>query len=161
MKPLHPIKWSSLSKPQLGKYAEHLAKMEFILLGCDVFTSEVDDHGIDLVIRTRGGQHYDVQVKSFRSKSGSTPYVYLQKSIFPILPNRLLALIQFTDGEAPALFLIQAEVNGKHNDVFDSYDYEGKQSDPEWGLRLSQKKLDLLNQQCHFHLVARQLLAVD
>jgi hypothetical protein len=51
---------------ELGKYAECLAKMECVLCGCDVFTSEVDDHGIDFVIRTRQGNHYDVQVKSFR-----------------------------------------------------------------------------------------------
>jgi hypothetical protein len=25
--------------------------MEFVLLGCDVFTAEVDDHGIDFVVR--------------------------------------------------------------------------------------------------------------
>jgi hypothetical protein len=37
---------------QLGRYAEYLAKMEFMLHGSDVFSSEVDDHGIDFVVRT-------------------------------------------------------------------------------------------------------------
>ncbi len=37
--------------------------MEFVLYGYDVYTSEVDDHGIDFVVRTQNGFHYDVQVK--------------------------------------------------------------------------------------------------
>jgi hypothetical protein len=91
--------WSRLNHLQLGKYAEYLTKMEFVLLGCDVFTAEVDDHGIDFVMRTREGNHYDVQVKSFRSQPGkTTPYVYLQKSKFKIHPSLLLALVQFVDG---------------------------------------------------------------
>ncbi len=40
--------WSRLNQLQLGKYAGYLAKIELcVLFGCDVFTSEVDDHGID------------------------------------------------------------------------------------------------------------------
>lgn len=42
--------WTRLNRLQLGKYAEYLVKMEFVLCGCDVFSSEVDDHGIDFVI---------------------------------------------------------------------------------------------------------------
>ena len=33
--------WSSVNRLQLGKYAEYLVKMEFVLCGCDVFTAEV------------------------------------------------------------------------------------------------------------------------
>ena len=47
--------WAHLNRLQLGKYAEYLTKMEFVLLGCDIFTSEVDDHGIDFVMRTPAG----------------------------------------------------------------------------------------------------------
>jgi hypothetical protein len=62
--------------------------MEFVLWGCDVFTSEVDDHGIDFAVRTRQGNHYDVQVKSFRLEAGKgTPYVFLQKVKFNVHPS--------------------------------------------------------------------------
>src|SRR6185295_2213517 len=87
--------WSRLSRLQLGKYGEYLAKMEFLPHGCDVFTSEVDDHGIDFVVRTSQGQHFDVQVKSFRTQIGQTPYVFMQKSKFRINPALLLALVHF------------------------------------------------------------------
>jgi hypothetical protein len=71
--------WSRLNKLQRGKYAEYVVKMEFVLCGCDVFSSEVDDHGIDFVVRTHSGSHYDVQVKSFSLKAGTPPYVFLPK----------------------------------------------------------------------------------
>ena len=66
--------WSRLNRLQLGKYAEYLAKMEFVLWGCDVFTSDVDDHGIDFVIRTRRGNHYDVQVKIAEKLAAIAPF---------------------------------------------------------------------------------------
>jgi hypothetical protein len=91
--------WSRLNRLQLGKYAEYLVKMEFVLCGGDVFASEVDDHGIDFVIRTRQGNRYDVQVKSFRIEAGKgTPYVFLQKSKFNVHPSLMLALVQFVRG---------------------------------------------------------------
>jgi hypothetical protein len=154
------IKWSRLNRLQLGKYAEYLAKMEFVLSGCDVFTSEVDSHGIDFVVRTALGLHFDVQVKSFRTKIGTTPYVFLQKSKFNIHPSSLLVLVKFTDSESPRMFLIQSQVGAEHNPLFESRDYGGeKKSPPEWGLTLSKKKLDVLSKDWHFHAVVGRLLA--
>jgi hypothetical protein len=151
--------WNQLNRLQLGKYAEYLVKMEFVLLGCDVFTSEVDDHGIDFVVRTREGNHYDVQVKSFRSQVGKgTPYVFLQKSKFKVDPSLLLALIQFVDGDPPTLFLIRSCVADGPNQVFESRDYgNGKKSEPEWGLTMSKKKLAALANDCGFQAVVAQL----
>lgn len=151
--------WSRLNRLQLGKYAEYLAKMEFVLWGCDVFTSEVDDHGIDFVIRTRQGKHYDVQVKSFRLETGkSTPYVVLQKTKFAPHPTLLLALIQFVNGELPKLYLLRSCVHDGPNPIFESRDYgEGKKSPPEWGLTLSRKKLASLAEECLFETAVPSL----
>jgi hypothetical protein len=92
----HKRTWSSLKRLQLGKYAEYLVKMEFIQYGCDVFTAEVDSHGIDFVVRTKNGTHFDVQAKSFRLQAEKgTPYVFLQKTKFIPDPALLLALVQF------------------------------------------------------------------
>ena len=40
--------WCRLNHLQVGRYAEHLVTMEFILYGFDDYSSEVDDRGIDL-----------------------------------------------------------------------------------------------------------------
>ena len=45
------MKWSDLRPMQLGRYAEYYAKMEFASYGYDIYTSEVDDHGVDFVAR--------------------------------------------------------------------------------------------------------------
>jgi hypothetical protein len=148
-----------LNRLQLGKFAEYLAKMEFVLCGCDVFTSEVDDHGIDFVVRTREGNHFDVQVKSFRVKSGgNTPYVFLEKTKFNIHPSRLLALVHFVENEPPTLYLMQACVDGQPHPLFISREYgDGKKSWPEWGLTLSKKNLKRLAEESLFHLVVETL----
>lgn len=48
--------------------------MEFASYGYDVYTSEVDDHGVDFVARNpRDGQYYEIQVKAVRNLD----YVYI------------------------------------------------------------------------------------
>lgn len=151
--------WGRLNRLQLGKYAEYLAKMECVLCGCDVFTSEVDDHGIDFVIRTQQGNHYDVQVKSFRLEKGKgTPYVFVQKEKFHIHPSLLLVLVQFTAGEPPVLYLVRSCIGNNPNPLFENRDYgNGKKSLPEWGMTLSKRKLAILAQDCSFHVVVAAL----
>ncbi len=150
--------WSRLNRIQLGKYAEYLAKMEFVLYGYDVYTSEVDDHGIDFVVRTQNGFHYDVQVKSFRLKTGTTPYIFMPKDRFVVAPSLLLVLVQFIGGESPRMFLIQSALDGEPNPILESRDYgEGKKSAPEWGLTLSKRKLARLAEECVFEASVSKL----
>lgn len=80
MEPHNRYKWSRLNHLQLGRYAEYFVKMEFTLFGFDVYTAEVDDKGIDFVVRKDATQYYDVQVKSvFKST-----YIFMQKEKFDL-----------------------------------------------------------------------------
>jgi hypothetical protein len=153
-------RWSQLHHLQLGRYAEYLVKMEFVLLGCDVFSSEVDNRGIDFVVRTQDANHFDIQVKSYRMTGRNTPYVFMQKSKFVVRPSLLLALVQFVDGEAaPTLFLIRSLENDAPSPVLESRDYgEGRKSPPEWGLTMSRRKLEVLLKDHSFRSVALSLL---
>lgn len=45
--------WEKLSPLQLGQFGEYYAKMEFASYGYEVYTSEVDDHGVDFIARKR------------------------------------------------------------------------------------------------------------
>ena len=72
--------WDRLNHLQLGRYAEYYAKMEFTLFGFDVYSAEVDDHGIDFVIRKGENTHYDVQVKSARGLN----YIFFHKDKFKL-----------------------------------------------------------------------------
>jgi hypothetical protein len=51
--------WSKLNRIKLGKYAEYLVKTEFLKHGIDVYSAEVDDKGIDPVLRRDSRRYYD------------------------------------------------------------------------------------------------------
>lgn len=42
--------------------------MEFASYGLDVYTSEVDDHWIDFIVKDKKGIFNEIQVKSLRNK---------------------------------------------------------------------------------------------
>jgi hypothetical protein len=134
--------WSLLNHLQLGRYAEYFVKMEFTLFGFDVYTSEVDDRGIDFVVRKGEDRYYDVQVKSVRGLN----YIYFDKDKFTLRDNLLAAVVLFSEGEPPQLYLIPATAWRAPNALLVSRDYEGKKSKPEWGLNLSGKNSPLLTQ---------------
>ncbi len=137
------LDWTKLNNLQLGKYAEYFAKMEFASYGLDVYTSEVDDHGVDFVVKDRNKRFCEVQVKSLRGKG----YVFVRKSNFDINDKNLyLMLLLFNNGELPDGFLIPAEVWKVPNEVFvdRKYDKPGQKSEPEYGINISNKNYDIL-----------------
>lgn len=135
--------WSKLNSLQLGRYAEYYAKMEFASYGLDVYTSEVDDHGIDFVAKTKSGKFLEIQVKSVRQ----TNYVYMQKGKWDIEdPNTYLVLLLFEDGQLPETYLIPATAWKTPGILLCDKDYEGLKSRPEYGLNLSKKNLPMLGE---------------
>lgn len=139
---MNKFTWNRLNNLQLGKYAEYFVKMEFTLQGFDVYATEVDDRGIDFIIRKDADCYYDVQVKSvYNSK-----YIFFPKDKFTLRKNLLAVIAMFSDGEPPQLYLTPSSLWLKPNTLFVSRDYKGKKSKPEWGLNLSKKNLTLLAQ---------------
>lgn len=132
--------WSRLNHLQIGRYAEYFVKMEFTLFGFDLYTSEVDDRGIDFVIRKKVNHYYDVQVKSSRGMN----YIFFPKLTFELRDNLLAAVVLFFEGKEPLCYLIPATTWRTQNALFVSHDFEGKQSKPEWGLNISQRNMSLL-----------------
>lgn len=138
--------WSSLSHLQLDRYAEYYAKMEFASYGYEVYTSEVDDHGVDFIAKLPHENVFlEVQVKAVRDYG----YVYITKAKMPELSNnRLVCYLIFTDGKLPDVFIIPASVWANPNSIFVDrpYDKPGQKSAPEWGINVSKKNYALLNE---------------
>lgn len=138
--------WKSLSeksKQKFGTYGEYYAKMEFASYGFDVFTSEVDDHGVDFVVKGNNG-FYEIQIKSIQATSG---YVFMRKENFNINNKDLyLCLLIFEQEKLPDLFLISADEWTNENALLRSRDYDkpGQKSPPEWGINTSKKNMPLL-----------------
>jgi hypothetical protein len=133
--------WSLLNHLQIGRYAEYLIKMEFTLHGFDVYSAEVDDKGIDFVVRATDTTHFDVQVKSARNLN----YIFFSKSTFSPRPNLLAALVLYFDGEPARPFLVPSTAWLSPNALFVSRDFGGSlKSRPEWGINLSRRNMPLL-----------------
>lgn len=117
--------------------------MEFTLYGFDVYQAEVDDKGIDFVIRKGRDNYHDIQVKSVRVSN----YVFFRKEYFELRDNLYAAIVILDEGTSPKLFLIPATAWKEPNKLLVSHDYEPpKKSKPEWGLNLSAKNYPSLQQ---------------
>lgn len=134
-------KWSELTSMQLGQYGEYYAKMEFTSYGFDVYTSEVDDHGIDFVAKYKTGTFYEVQVKSVRNDN----YVFIHKSKITLDERHLVCFIRFNDGKLPDCYVFPATVwKNPDGSLFTSKDYKGLKSTPEYGISVRKKNLAML-----------------
>lgn len=135
--------WSKLNKQQVGTFVEYYVKMEFAMFGFQIYTSEVDDRGLDFIARYENSDFLSIQVKSLRTSSS---YIYMTKNNFKMSPNQYLVLGLLVDKEMPDLYLIPASAWLEPNSLFKSYDYEGDvyKSKPEWGLNISPKNINLL-----------------
>lgn len=134
------LNWSKLKPMQIGRYAEYYAKMEFTSYGYEVYTSEVDDHGVDFIAKGPEGVFSEVQVKAVRDN-----YVFIRKD--KILPDdaHLVCYMRFSDGALPEVYIIPASVWKAPNAVFVSRDYKPEQkSKSELGINFSVKNAHLL-----------------
>ncbi|QSO48370.1 DUF4365 domain-containing protein [Alicyclobacillus mengziensis] len=135
--------WNDLSPLQLGRYAEYFAKMEFASYGLEVYTTEVDDHGVDFIVKDKNGRFCEIQVKFLRSKGN----VFTPKSKFDISNKNLyLTLLIFEHGKLPDIFLIPSQAWEVSNEVFvdRNYDKPGQTSKPEYGINICQRKYEIL-----------------
>ena len=129
--------WKDLSPMQLGRYGEYFAKMEFTSYGFDVYTSEVDDHGVDFIAKSKKGVFYEVQVKSVRDDN----YVFIKKSKIILDEKHLVCYIRFVDGELPDCYVFPSTVwNNPRGTLFTSKDYEGLKSQPEYGINTKKEE---------------------
>lgn len=139
------LNWSKLTGLQLGRYAEYYAKMEFASYGFEVYTSEVDDHGVDFIAKKpESDLFYEVQVKAVRDYN----YVLIKKSKMPELKeNRLICYLHFFEEKLPDVFVIPSTVWKEPNAVFVDRDYDkpNQKSAPEWCINISHKNYCMLD----------------
>lgn len=142
---MYNLIWSreELTSQKLGTFCEYYAKMTLTSYGMSIYTSEVDDHGIDFIAENKKG-FLKFQVKSVRQ---NTKYVFMRADHFDITDESLyLMLFLLKDGEHPTIYIFPASVWQKENSIFVYHAYEGKKSKPEYGLNLSAKNIPHLEE---------------
>lgn len=144
--------WSKLNPLQLGRYAEYCAKMRLVEAGWEVYSAEVDDRGIDFLVRIGPGRCLEIQVKSVRPGKAGT-YVYFTKKGLGdtkaqiaqrLAAGYVLCVLLFQDGREPGMYLIPGTIWLTPNTMFADRDYEGRKSKPEFGLTVSDKYMSAL-----------------
>jgi hypothetical protein len=116
---VRPYQWGRLSKQQAGAYTEYFVKMELTMYGFQVYTSEVDDRGVDFVARYGCGPFVQVQVKSLRSLG----YVFMRKSKLALDEHTFIAFGLLLEDKPPLLYLIPSTVWKTPGTTFVSRDY--------------------------------------
>ncbi len=150
--PQNPL--TSLNHLQLGRYGEYYAKMEFTKAGFDVYTAEVDDKGIDFVIRKNENEYFDIQVKSIRNCN----YVFMKKEVFKPRKNLHLALVLIEEKRDPTILLIPSlEWKNKTHPFLVERNYENKKTKPEWGISISRANIDKIKQTYDFSKQVKQI----
>jgi hypothetical protein len=150
--------WAHLDTLRLGKWGEYFAKMAFVRAGLDVYSPEVDDRAIDELIRIPSDppRYLEVQVKTVRAaKSG---YIFMRKRHFSIRSDTFLALVHLAEGAEADLYLIPSLAWRTPSPPFSDRDYDGKKSEPEYGLTISPAALQRL-QPYLFANVVHELVA--
>lgn len=140
-------KWSSLNTHQVGKYAEYYVKLHLTKYGLDVYTTEVDDKGIDFVLRINSRKYIDIQVKSVRGRG----YIYMTKDKFQLRDNLYLALIVFIERKEPLFAMIPSmDWHTDKPSYLTDYDYVDKKSRPEYGIRITKKSIPMIMEKYAF-----------
>lgn len=108
----------------------------------DIYLPEIDNKGIDFVVRSPHGHFFEIQCKAVRQLN----YFFVAKTKFPLSDARYLCLLLFVDKaqEEPQIFLIPSRTWEEPNTLFVDRPYVGKKSAPEWGLQFSVKNMALL-----------------
>lgn len=125
--------WSRLNRIQKGTYGEYFAKMEFSMYGFEVYTAEVDDRGIDFVVRRERDRFYEVQVKTVTGYN----LAFVNADKFKRTEGFLVALTRLHEGSPPNLFLFRGSDWNGATDLLTFNAYEGKKSPPAYEVHLT------------------------
>ena len=139
--------WNKLTAQQIGKCGELYAQMTFLSYGMDVYSPEVDDHAVDMVIRDKRKFFWEIQVKSLFKGD----YAFVKKRMITdsdtgkVKKNYFVCLLRFVQQAEPEVYLFPgSEWDNPDGTLFVSRDYPDGKSEPEFGINMTGKSKQLL-----------------
>ncbi len=137
------LRWSSLSRLQRGNFAETFAKISFMMEQYEVFSTDVDEKGVDFVAKSLDGKYYEVQVKSVIDRN----YTFVVEDKF--FEELLICLILFEDNTFPKIYLFKKKDWNDENYSLLRLNKFDNATQKEYGFHLS-KKYDAILEQFKF-----------
>lgn len=142
------FKFDDLNHLQIGRIGEYWVKIWLTLSDFDTYYNDVDDKGIDFILRLDNDKHIDIQVKTIRVNT--TGYVFVSKEAWKneLRENLYLALVLLENHKMPTIYFIPSTAWQTPNELLRDRDYdkEDQKSKPEWGVNISKKNMELLQQ---------------
>ena len=127
----------------MDQYAENYAKMEFTSYRYEVYTSEIDDHGVDFVVKAPDKLgFYEIQVKSMCRGN----YVFISRDKIKMDDRYLVGFLYFEDNAMPEVYIITIKAWKTPNAVLVDREYAKprQKSKSEWGINYSKKNKHLI-----------------
>lgn len=131
--------WNEMKALQLGKCGELYAQYVLEGMGCVIYESIVDDHGVDFLAKYNDF-FYRVQVKTIRKKN----YTFIRKNNLPIDFSFYVFYIRVSDNGIPVAYFFpmnyiirQIPEEGENKCKFKCFtdrEYISKESKPEYGI---------------------------
>ena len=126
--------WSRLNRQQKGTYGEYVAKMEFVMYGYLVFSAEIDDRGVNFVVRNEAGSHFDIQVKTITGWN----YTYIYESKFS--EDLWICPVVLTEGNQPTLYIFSGrDWNPDESGLLQRHHYR-KSKEAEYGIHATKTR---------------------
>ena len=142
------FKFDNLNHLQIGRIGEYWVKIWLTLSDFDTYYNDVDDKGIDFILRLDNDKHIDIQVKTIRVNTAG--YVFVSKEAWKneLRENLYLALVLLENHKMPTIYFIPSTAWLTPNELLRDRDYdkEDQKSKPEWGVNISKKNMELLKQ---------------
>lgn len=130
-------KWDKLNRLQKGSFGEQYAKMLFTMYGAEVYSSDIDDRGIDFVARFLGGEFYDVQVKTVTDMN----LAYINESKFKKSERFLVVLVRLEQGKEPEVYVFRGTEWDSEDGLLKYNPYTEAKSAPAYEIHLNQRRL--------------------
>ena len=133
--------WRSMSTIKVGRYGKYLARQELVRLGLDVCPTAIPDHSADIVVCSSDrSKYFDIQVRTLRHWRN---YFFITEDEFPQKADAFLVLVVLQEESEPKYCLLPQSAWGEgHPDYLVHYDYIGRKSRPEYGIRMSERVMD-------------------
>lgn len=137
-----------------GKIGELIGKAEFIKYGFDVYSTEVDDKGIDFIVCNKKREYFEIQVKTTNKN-----YMFMRKDVFQPKDNLYLLLIILEENTKPIFNLIPSFEWLKDDKPIFLKDrlYTDKKSKPEYGILINDKYIPQIIEKYSFEKVIGKL----
>ena len=105
------------------------------MYGYLVFSAEIDDRGVDFVVRNDAGRHFDVQVKTVTDRN----YTYITESKFS--ESLWICLVVLTEGDHPTLYLFSGrDWNSDTSNLLQRHHFP-KSKEAEYGIHIAKKRV--------------------